>query len=342
MICLFNKIKIYMKKIKFMFMPVTITLWFLLAYYGIYFSIIGFIFIFSLNWIPILLLYLLLFGLFYNLFVRVPRLFRFLILEYYGLTWFACIVHSLAGITALIFLIDLFINKPIVLINSQNPEFFLFAMFKQSPLKTIFLLVPFLVNVFGLLWYTSLFPIILKASVGRNVLKTKSNYDKTKSITILKIKANELIDLARILFSIIKPKLFNKFPELHLSEESEKFNIFGSIAFAQLVCVHLHSEVKKKYRTELELIVQEKINNLYDGALYQYNDLAYTIRDLILNEKDRAKRRTYIHYVASIWILKQIGFLNSLDAPNEKDNEIVYYLTELLENETDGYWTESL
>jgi len=68
----------------------------------------------------------------------------------------------------------------------------------------------------------------------------------------------------------MRPSLFTRQPEIYLSKELDKFNIYGTIAFTSIVCTYLHHEVKSELRTQLEEIVQVKLKELYPTALADY------------------------------------------------------------------------
>lgn len=336
-------------KLKYLLIPITMTLWYFVTYYGLYFSIIGFTVLFSLNWFVLIIGYLFLISLFYVIFISLPSLLRYFIIKFYGLTWFSIISHWLAGIIAVIDLVLLFINSPPEIVNAPDNGFFLTTMFNISPFKTTLLFMPFLALSIVLLWSTIFIPIQAKLTPMNNENNSsneqsdeidQSNKDN-QSYEELQYKAAELIDSSRILVAIIRPQLLKNFPELYLVQETEKFNIYATIAFSQIVCIQLHAEVEKEYRTKLELIVQQEIYEMYENALVEYKDLAYVIRNRILNEKDRTKRRKYIHYISCLWILKKIGFVENIDTPNEKGIEVAQYLSDLFENESAGYWTRN-
>lgn len=310
-------------------------LWYLLIYYGFYFAFVGMMFVFSLNWIIIIFGDLFLIGLLYGIFITIPSLLRYLILKFYGLSWFTTIAHLFAGLLGII-LIGISLGKNSLVINEGNNSiFFLAWMWGASPLKTILLFIPFFALTCGLLWSMFIFPIQIQISGNKADIGNVNVPDNAGLIS----KAEELVDSSRILFAVIRPRILQKFPELYIGKDLEKFNLFGTIASSYLVCIHLHYEVEKDKRTELELIVQKHIKELYEGALEYYEDLHLVIQRKILEENDRKKRRTFIHYLACLWILHQIGLVENIDFPYEKAVEIATQLSSILENETAGYWS---
>lgn len=145
-------------------MPLTMLLCFLSAYYGIYVAVLGMAFIFSLNWIWLILGYPFMVGAVFGISNGIPSLLRMLTLKLYGMNWFSCITHSLAGAVGVVLIVRFFIaNQPKVVIGSET-LFVLVGMWKLSPLKTIFLLPAFLGIMIALLWSTVIAPVVIKLS----------------------------------------------------------------------------------------------------------------------------------------------------------------------------------
>ncbi len=320
---------------KYLLTPITMFLWFLITYYGLYFAFLAMVYTFSLNWGILIFGYLFLIGVLYGIFISLPSLLRYLIQKFYGLNWFTTLTHWLSGVVGVILLIIYFTNNSQAFINENNNTFFLVWMWGASPLKTIFLIIPFFALSIGLLWSTIILPIQIQLSTD----VAENNKNENKNIEMLIYRAEELVDSSRVLFAVIRPRLLKKFPEIFMSNDLEKINIYGTIACSYLVCIHLHYEVEKECRTELELIVQKNISEIYENAFNYYEDLHSVIQRKVLEEKDRSKRRKHLHYIACLWILHQIGLVKNIDQPYEKAIEIAHELSEILENETAGYWS---
>lgn len=155
---------INMKNLKYLLTPLTMYLWYLFIYYGFYFAFVGMMFVFSLNWIIIILGYLFLIILLYSIFITIPNLLRYLILKFYGLSWFTTIAHLFAGLLGII-LIGISLGKNSLVINEGNNSiFFLAWMWGDSPLKTILLFIPFFAITCGLFWSMFIFPIQIQIS----------------------------------------------------------------------------------------------------------------------------------------------------------------------------------
>jgi hypothetical protein len=151
------------KKMKYVLIPLTMFLWYLTTYYGLYLAVLGMVFIISLNWFWLIMGYLFLIGILFGISSAIPGLLRLLILKIYGINWFSCIVHSLAGAVGAGFFI---VNLPLcVLVSVEGDEvFFLTGMWEMAPFKTVFFAFPFAGIIISLLWSTIVAPIYIKFS----------------------------------------------------------------------------------------------------------------------------------------------------------------------------------
>lgn len=149
---------------KYILLPITIVLWYLTSYYGIYITVIGTAFIFSLSWLWWIIGYLFLMAALFGITISLPSLLKLLILKYYGMSWFSCIVHSLAGLVGLIQIIRLFVANPPELVIGNEPVFILKGMWEVAPIKTIIIVPPFLGFVVSLIWSNIISPVYIKLS----------------------------------------------------------------------------------------------------------------------------------------------------------------------------------
>ena len=149
---------------KYIFIPFTMFLWYLLSYYGLYISVIGMTFIFSLSWLWLIIGYLPLFAAVFWISNTIPSLLRIKILKIFGMNWITCILHSLAGVIGVVQIIRLYSATPPELVMGNESFFILTGMWKIAPLKTIFLAFPFLGLVISLLWASVIAPIAIKLS----------------------------------------------------------------------------------------------------------------------------------------------------------------------------------
>lgn len=151
------------KKMKYVLTPLTMFLLYLTTYYGLYFVVIGMTFMFSLSWLWLIMGYLFL-GIFFVCLVhtsfRILSGIPFRILKIYGINWFSCIVHSLAGVIGVVLFS---LNLPELVIGDES-YFILIGMWKIAPVKTVFLAFPFVGLAISLLWSTIAAPIEIKLS----------------------------------------------------------------------------------------------------------------------------------------------------------------------------------
>ncbi|MCM4171834.1 hypothetical protein DHD32_10100 [Arenibacter sp. TNZ] len=150
---------------KYLLIPLTIFLWYLTAYLGIYFGVVLMTWMFSLSWIWLLLGYTFLIGLIFGLTNGIPSLLRYLILKLYGLNWFTAVVHSIAGLLGIIAVFAFFYSNPPEMVSGNMSVPILSAMWNSAPIKTIFLFIPFIGLILSLIYSTSIAPIIMKLEI---------------------------------------------------------------------------------------------------------------------------------------------------------------------------------
>jgi phosphoglycerol transferase MdoB-like AlkP superfamily enzyme len=119
------------------------------------------LFWFSLGWIWLIVSFSSLIAIFFFLFNFIPALFV-LILQFYGLNWFTVISHSIAGLLGVISILYFFYNNPPELVSGDESVFIFEGMWKESPLKTVCLALPFTGLILGLIWSSIVVPISLK------------------------------------------------------------------------------------------------------------------------------------------------------------------------------------
>ncbi len=149
---------------KYLFTPLTMFLWYLTTYYGLYFAVIGMVFIFSLSWLWLIIAFPFLMGIIFAIVNGVPGLLRLLILKIYGINWFSCIVHSLAGVIGVVLIILFFSANPLELVIGSESSPILAGMWEIAPVKTVFLAFPFVGLITSILWSNIISPIYIKLS----------------------------------------------------------------------------------------------------------------------------------------------------------------------------------
>src|ERR1700754_1755065 len=83
---------------KYLLLPVTLTLWFFLIYFGLTFSLIGIAYIHSMSWMWFILVYVLVMGMLSLIANTLPLVVGVRIIErLYKLNWVAVILHTIVG-----------------------------------------------------------------------------------------------------------------------------------------------------------------------------------------------------------------------------------------------------
>lgn len=147
---------------KYILTPFTMLLWFLVTYYGIYYSIIGLSVIFFTSWIWLIIGYPFLIGIFGTIFISLPQLLRYLIIKLYGNNWFSIVSHSLAGAVGVIGILMFFFYYPPTIEIGSSSYFILAGMWEVAPFKMIFLAIPFFGIVMALVILPVITPILMK------------------------------------------------------------------------------------------------------------------------------------------------------------------------------------
>jgi len=151
---------------KYVLTPLTTFLWYLTAYYGLYFAVFGMAYMYTVSWFWLIMsgIFLmwplwLMFGLPFLMYLLLCRP---LIEKIYGINWFSCIIHSLAGITGIVQVVRFFSANPPQLVIGDKSIFILAGMWEIAPFRTIFVACPFVVFTQFLLWLTIVHPIYIK------------------------------------------------------------------------------------------------------------------------------------------------------------------------------------
>jgi len=126
-------------------LPFSALLWSFITATAIYYAFLAIGFIFSLSWF-----YLIIYsGLIVSIIGFGQIAFNFSvigILKIYNFKWYACILHSLAGVIGVVanyeLLITFFSTRPEF---AQKSTFYLARMWNEAPIKTIFI-APFLLG----------------------------------------------------------------------------------------------------------------------------------------------------------------------------------------------------
>jgi hypothetical protein len=147
---------------RYLLTPITMIIWFLLAYLGVYFGMVLMIWMFSLSWFWLLIGYTFLIAIITALVSSLPALINYLILKFYKLKWFSIITHSIAGLLGIIYFYYQMFQNPPEAVSGNETTSILKALWSESWLKTIFLICPFLGLQLGLIYQGIFSPIIMK------------------------------------------------------------------------------------------------------------------------------------------------------------------------------------
>ena len=146
-----------MKYFKFLLLPITLMLFYCLTYYGIYFSLLGFVFLYSLSWIWLILGFSLIFKLLTIVISEIPALIRILIFKIYNYNKVIVILHTITGFIGLLAILYFFYLNPIE--SSHENSGFLKSIWNESPFKTIVIGIAYLAFIISFLISSLVLPI---------------------------------------------------------------------------------------------------------------------------------------------------------------------------------------
>lgn len=133
---------------KYLLLPITMYINYLLAYYSVWLVLVAIGYIFNIGWFWLLFLGLIFLGIALFISNGLPSLIRFGLTYLYGNTWLSVILNSVAGIIGLVMAKDMFFAY-------EGNRFVLSVMWYVSKLKTIVLGLPFIGLIISLLWSSS-------------------------------------------------------------------------------------------------------------------------------------------------------------------------------------------
>jgi hypothetical protein len=147
---------------RYLLTPITMFIWFLLTYLSLYYGMVLMLWLFSLSWIWLIIAYTFFIGIISFVVNSLPTLINYLILKFYGLSWFSIVAHSIAGLLGIIyFYYFIYQNQP-TMVSGNESKPLLKAFWNQSWLKTILLIIPFLGLQMGLIYQGVFSPITMK------------------------------------------------------------------------------------------------------------------------------------------------------------------------------------
>jgi len=143
-------------------------IWFYLSYLGLYYGMVLMFWMFSLSWFWLIIGYIFLIGIISSLVVSLPTLLNGLILQFYRLTWFSIITHSIAGLLGIAYFYYMIYQNPPDVVSGNETMPTLKGLWNQSWLKTILLMFPFIGLQLGVIYQGIFGPITAKLSHTEN------------------------------------------------------------------------------------------------------------------------------------------------------------------------------
>ena len=153
---------------RYLLTPITMFIWFLLTYLGVYYGMVLMLWMFSLSWIWLIIGYTFLIGIISFLVGSIPAIINFLILKFYRLNWFSIITHSIAGLLGIAYFYYLIYQNPPEMVSGNENTPILKALWNQSWLKTLLLMFPFIGLQLGLIYQGIFSPITMKLEETEN------------------------------------------------------------------------------------------------------------------------------------------------------------------------------
>lgn len=151
---------------KYFLTPFTLIIWFLITYYGIYYSIVLMGSLFSIKWYWLLLIYPFLLGFIRSVVIEVPNLLRMYILKLYNFSWLFIIIHSLFGFLGIVSLAFMFNNFDIAHYVYNNNEVNIFkGMWLTSKVKFIILVIPITFLILSIIHSSVFIPVLTKLEI---------------------------------------------------------------------------------------------------------------------------------------------------------------------------------
>jgi hypothetical protein len=155
--------KIRTNFLKYLLLPISMFLWYVLVFYSIFFSFYLMIWMLELSWIWIIIGSTFLLGIIGSISHSIPSLLRYLILKFYGLNWIIVILHTLAGALALFETFYSIFNKTYFISKTSDVSLpIMTILWKEYPIKVIVLGFPFLSLLIMFLYSVLITPILFK------------------------------------------------------------------------------------------------------------------------------------------------------------------------------------
>lgn len=159
--------------LRIILLPVTIIVWFLLAYYTPYFALISTGKLIGLSWIALIFFGTLFFGFIYIIVLGLPNLIRIGISILLQKMHYVLILHGVAGIIGTITIILYFIQNPPMMSDGVTEVIFIRGMWEYAPLKTIVIMIEMIPIVLLMLYNSTIMPFVFINEISKERGKSK-------------------------------------------------------------------------------------------------------------------------------------------------------------------------
>lgn len=125
-------------------LPITASIWYLAMYFAMYYGFYAAAWFFNLDWGWIIFVSVLLSGLVMGLMtmlIELPGVICALILKLYNYSWASVVIHALAGLAAIIAIINIFFFVKVSIVGGGSASSYISGLWEYSHLRTILLLI---------------------------------------------------------------------------------------------------------------------------------------------------------------------------------------------------------
>lgn len=151
-----------MSKLKYLLVPVTMLLWYMITYYSLLLGLKLMFWMFTLSWTWLFIVYFFLIGIVFGLVGEIPAIINHLILKIYNSNWLVIILHTIAGALGVYAFYYMLNMNPPTMENGVESLSLMEGLWKESKLKTILLSFTALGLLVQVVYVCVLHPIIGK------------------------------------------------------------------------------------------------------------------------------------------------------------------------------------
>jgi hypothetical protein len=155
----------------------------------------------------------------------------------------------------------------------------------------------------------------------------------------LRKKANDLVETALLFVKIMVGKVKEDHSKMFTEAGvQDRLEYFCTIAFVWCVCVRLSKEIEEEFRTPLETIVREHLDEWYFESSNAIDDVHGFVTAGLLQEQDRSKRGFLLFGLAAKWAVDSSYYGKEI-ATSYTDN-FTNMFAEMFMAESSGYWRD--